>query len=392
MRKRKAEKTFLLAGERQRAAAGRISRFVQKRFAQSVKYHRQLENVTSQEMTFSLLFRHIIMQQNFWKKLKKPIMAIAPMANVTDAAFRQMLLKYGRPDVFLTEFVSVEGLLSRGKERLLVDLWYTKKEHPIVAQIFGAKPEQFERVAAIIRELGFDGIDINMGCPDKDIEKQGAGAALIKNPELAKQIIRATKKGAGKLPISVKTRIGYSKNQIKEWIPVLLEEGLAALTIHLRTRNEMLDVAAHWELAPDIIAQRDCHAPNTIILGNGDINTLDEAYIKTEKSGMDGVMIGRGIFGNPWLFSRQTPCLHERLKCMMKHAELFEKIYKSDCDKSNGGLKGFDIMKKYFKAYASGFDGAKELRVLLMDAENAMEVREITEKFIKETHKTRLLR
>jgi len=351
-----------------------------------------LENVTSQEMTFSLLFRHIIMQQNFWKKLKKPIMAIAPMANVTDAAFRQMLLTYGRPDVFLTEFVSVEGLLSKGRERLFVDLWYTKKEHPIVAQIFGAKPEQFEKVAAIIRELGFDGIDINMGCPDKDIEKQGAGAALIKNPELAKQIIRATKKGAGKLPISVKTRIGYSKNQIKEWIPVLLEEGLAALTIHLRTRNEMLDVAAHWELAPDIIAQRDCHAPNTIILGNGDINTLDEAYIKTEKSGMDGVMIGRGIFGNPWLFSKQTPHLHERLKCMMKHAELFEKIYKSDCDKSNGGLKGFDIMKKYFKAYASGFDGAKELRVLLMDAENAMEVREITEKFIKETHKTRLLR
>ena len=353
---------------------------------------RQLENVTSQEMTFSLLFRHIIMQQNFWKKLKKPIMAIAPMANVTDAAFRQMLLTYGRPDVFLTEFVSVEGLLSKGRERLFVDLWYTKKEHPIVAQIFGAKPEQFEKVAAIIRELGFDGIDINMGCPDRDIEKQGAGAALIKNPELAKQIIRATKKGAGKLPISVKTRIGYSKNQIKEWIPVLLEEGLAALTIHLRTRNEMLDVAAHWELAPDIIARRDCHAPNTIILGNGDINTLDEAYIKTEKSGMDGVMIGRGIFGNPWLFSKQTPHLHERLKCMMKHAELFEKIYKSDCDKSNGGLKGFDIMKKYFKAYASGFDGAKELRVLLMDAENAMEVREITEKFIKETHKTRLLR
>ena len=324
------------------------------------------------------------MKQNFWKKLEKPIMAIAPMANVTDAAFRQMLLKYGRPDVFFTEFVSVEGLISKGKERLLVDLWYNKKEHPIVAQIFGAKPEKFEKAAKIIRELGFDGIDINMGCPDKDIEKQGAGAALIKNPELAKQIIRATKKGAGDLPVSVKTRIGYSKNQIKEWIPILLKENLAALTVHLRTKKEGYNVAAHWELASEIAALRDYCAPETIILGNGDINTLDEAREKIKKSGLDGVMVGRGVLVNPWLFSKQTPLIQERLKCMIKHAELFEKMYKTNCDKNNDSLKSFNTIKKYFKAYASGFDNAKDLRVLLMESKNSLEVKKIAEKFIKE--------
>ncbi|MDD3102339.1 MAG: tRNA-dihydrouridine synthase [Patescibacteria group bacterium] len=323
------------------------------------------------------------MKQNFWEKLKKPIMAIAPMANVTDAAFRQMLLKYGRPDIFLTEFVSVEGLTSKGKEQLLVDLWYNKKEHPIVAQIFGAKPEKFEKAAEIIRELGFDGIDINMGCPDKDIEKQGAGAALIKNPELAKQIIRATKKGAGDLPISVKTRIGYSKNQIKEWIPILLKENLAALTVHLRTKKEGYNIAAHWELAPEIAALRDCYASETIILGNGDINTLDEAREKTKKSGLDGVMVGRGILANPWLFSKKMLRIQERLECMVKHVELFEKMYKTDSDKN---LKSFNTIKKYFKAYISGFDNAKDLRVLLMGAKNAIEVKKITKKFIKETN------
>src|SRR3989344_8604069 len=157
------------------------------------------------------------MQENFWRKLKKPIMAIAPMANVTDAAFRKLFAKYGKPDVFWTEFVSVEGLLSRGKDKLLVDFWYSEKEHPIVAQIFGSKPEQFEKVARMIKDLGFDGIDINMGCPDKDIEKSGGGAALIKSPELAQEIIRATKRGAGGLPVSIKTRIGYAKNEIDTW-------------------------------------------------------------------------------------------------------------------------------------------------------------------------------
>jgi tRNA-dihydrouridine synthase len=268
------------------------------------------------------------------------------------------------------------------KERLLVDLWHKKNEHPIVAQVFGAKPEQFEKAAIIIRKLGFDGIDINMGCPDKAVEKQGAGAALIKNPTLAQEIIRATKQGAGKLPVSVKTRIGYNAPQIEEWIPVLLKENLAALTVHLRTRKEMSRAAAHWELAPKIVAFRDRYAPDTLILGNGDIKTLAEARAKTKESGMDGVMIGRGVFGNLWFFSKHKPGLHERLACMVKHAELFEKIYKSDRTKKDGGIKNFDIMKKHFKAYATDFKGAKELRILLMKTENSAEVKKVTEKFL----------
>lgn len=302
-------------------------------------------------------------------------MAIAPMANVTDAAFRQMFVECGRPDVFWTEFVSVEGLLSRGKEALLTDLWYSKEEHPIVAQIFGSKPEQFEEVGKMVRELGFDGVDINMGCPDKGVEKQGSGAALIKNPALAKEIIRALKRGADPLPVSVKTRIGYSKNEIATWLPALLEEDLAALTVHLRTRKEMSDVAAHWELASQIVALRDKIAPDTLLLGNGDINSLKEAKIRVAESGFDGVMIGRGIFGNPWFFAGRTPELPERLGRMVKHTELFEKMFV--------GRKNFSVMKKHFKAYVSGFDGSKELRIRLMETKNAQEVREIVKDFLK---------
>ena len=322
------------------------------------------------------------MATNFWKKLKKPIFAIAPMANVTDAAFRQMFVECGRPDVFWTEFVSVEGLLSKGRDKLLPDLWFEKYEHPIVAQIFGAKPEQFEEIGGLIRNLGFDGVDINMGCPDRGVEKQGGGAALMKTPELAKNIIRALKKGAGGLPVSVKTRIGYSRDEISKWIPALLEEDLAALTVHLRTRAEMSMAAAHWDLAPVIVKLRDQYAPQTILLGNGDTNSLVEAREHFQASGMDGVMIGRGIFGNPWFFSGRTPDVREKLDRLVKHTELFEYRYHSDRTKRDGGLKNFDVMKKHYKAYVTGFDGAKELRTKLMEAKSAGEVREIVREFV----------
>ena len=307
-------------------------------------------------------------------------MGLAPMANVTDAAFRRMFAECGKPDVFWTEFVSVAGLLSKGKEKLLVDFWYGQGEHPIVAQIFGAKPEQFEEVGAMIRELGFDGIDINMGCPDRDVEKQGGGAALMKTPDLAKKIIRAAKQGAGDLPISIKTRIGYAHNEIAEWIPALLEEDIAALAVHLRTRHEMSDVPAHWELAHDIVTLRDRYAPDTLVLGNGDVGTLEEARQRIETSGMDGVMVGRGAFGNPWFFSGRTPDLRERLMRMIKHTELFEKMFRSDAKKNR--LKNFDIMKRHFKAYVTGFDGAKELRMQLMETKSAAEVGKIAEEFL----------
>ena len=240
------------------------------------------------------------------------------MANVTDAAFRRMFAAYGKPDVFYTEFVSVEGLLSRGVEKLLPDLWFTENEHPIVAQIFGNKPEQFARVAEMIVRLGFDGIDINMGCPDRAVEKQGAGASLIKNPELARRIIRATREGAAGLPISVKTRIGYNKEQLDEWIPELLSEDIAALTVHLRTRSEMSYVPSHWELAQKIVELRDRYAPHILVAGNGDVASLEEARTKATENRLDGVMVGRGAFGSPWFFcsSGKNGCL---FKCRCRH-------------------------------------------------------------------------
>jgi nifR3 family TIM-barrel protein len=322
------------------------------------------------------------MEMGFWKNLKRPVLAMAPMANVTDAAFRHLFTERGSPDVFWTEFVSVEGLLSKGKEKLLTDLWFSEEEHPIVAQVFGSKPEQFEEVAGMLVELGFDGIDINMGCPDAGIEKSGAGAALMKKPALAKEIIRATKRGAGSLPVSVKTRIGYSKNEIETWIPALLEEEPAALIVHLRTRNEMSDVPAHWELAAGIRELRNSISPETLILGNGDVETLEIANARIKESGIDGAMVGRGMFGNPFFFSGKTPGLREKLVCMVLHAELFEKLYKSNRSKKDGKLKNFDIMKKHFKAYCAGFDGAKELRMKLMETESAAEARKLTEEFL----------
>ncbi len=323
------------------------------------------------------------MSESFWGTLPEPILVLAPMANVTDAAFRCLFAKYGKPDVMLTEFVSVDGLLSEGKDRLLTDLWFTDAERPIVAQIFGAVPEHFERVAALIHELGFDGIDLNMGCPDRSVEKQGGGAALIKNPELATAIIRATKRGAPGLPVSVKTRLGYRTNELAEWLPVLLGEDLAAITVHLRTRQERSDVPAHWELASELVTLRDRHAPQTLMLGNGDVATLSEARSKSAEHGLDGIMIGRGAFGKPWFFSGTTPPLVDRLKIMMEHAELFEQLFKPNLSKREGGLKQFVTMKKHFKAYAADFDGAKELRVALMDTETAAEVRTIVEDFLR---------
>lgn len=315
---------------------------------------------------------------NFWKGLKKPIFVIAPMANVTDVAFRSMFAKYGKPDVMWTEFVSADGLCSPGKKMLLRDLEFAKKEKPIVAQLFTSHAEKMREAAALVEKLGFDGIDINMGCPDRSVEKQGAGAGMMRNPKVAKEIIRAAKAGAPNLPISVKTRIGYNKVEIDTWIPALLEEGISALTVHLRTRKEMSDVPAHWDIMPSIVEIRNRISPDTILLGNGDVVSLDDAKNKVNETGCDGVMIGRGIFGNPWFFSGKivsdiSP--KERLEVMLEHAKAFDKLL--------GDIKNFAIMKKHFKAYVSGWEGAKELRVKLMETNNIKEVNKIVKDYIK---------
>jgi nifR3 family TIM-barrel protein len=311
----------------------------------------------------------------FWAKLKKPIFVLAPMADVTDCAFRQIINKYGKPDVFWTEFVSADGLAHpQAREKLLIDLKFEKNEHPIVAQIFGGKPENIREAARLCKELGFDGIDINMGCPDKSIEKQCAGAGMIKDPELARAVIRAAIEGAGGLPVSVKTRLGYNKNEMETWLPELLKEDIAVLTVHLRTRKEMSLVPAHWDLMERIVEIRNELEKDTLIFGNGDVLDIADAKKKAADTGCDGVMLGRAIFGNPWLFAGKIPNIEEKLKVMIEHTKLFEEKL--------GKHKNFAIMKKHYKAYVNNFDGAKELRMKLMEAENAAQVEEITNDFL----------
>lgn len=316
--------------------------------------------------------------KNFWTKLKKPIFVIAPMANVTDVAFRSMFAKYGKPDVMWTEFVSADGLCSPGKKMLLRDLEFSEKERPIVAQLFTGHPDKMSEAAQLMEKLGFDGIDINMGCPDRAVEKQGSGAGHIKDPLNALRVIEAARKGAPNLPISVKTRIGYNKNEIDSWIVFLLKQKLPALTVHLRTRKEMSDVHAHWNLMKKIVALRDEISPETLIIGNGDVVSIPDGRKKIEESGCDGVMVGRGIFGNPWFFSGKSLSdisPEERLEVMLEHAKAFDKLL--------GDVKNFAIMKKHFKAYVSGWDGAKELRVKLMECNDLETVDKVVAEHLK---------
>ncbi len=347
---------------------------------------------------------------NFWAKLPKPFFVLAPMANVTDSVFRVLIAKYGKPDVIWTEFVSADGLISSGQKNLLHDLKFSKKERPIVAQLFTGHPEVMKKAARIIADLGFDGLDINMGCPDKKVEKQGGGAALMNNPTLAVEVLRAAREGVKtpikkskiksqklrskdkslianndsdySVPVSIKTRLGYNKIDL-DWIRFLLAQHLPALTVHLRTRKEMSDVPAHWEVMPEIIRLKNEISPETVIIGNGDVMSLEEAKVMTDKYGCEGIMIGRGIFGKPWFFvhannvrkggkvgKRTKEYLpKERLKILLEHAKLYEKTF--------NGIKSFDIMKKHFKAYVSGWDGAKELRIKLFEAENVNDVKKI---------------
>lgn len=328
--------------------------------------------------------------RGFWQnlvdeKLSKgdTLSVVAPMADVTDVAFRTMLARYGKPDVMWTEFVSADGLNSPGREVLKRDLEFTDIERPIVAQLFTSTPENMRKAAALCRELGFDGIDINMGCPAGVIVQQGAGADLIKNPRLAQEIIRAAQEGAEHLPVSVKTRIGYNKIEFMEWLPKILEMNVPVLTVHLRTRKEMSLVAAHWELMPEIVKLvREKTGPlsegGTIILGNGDIKSVTEGKEKAKLTSADGVMIGRGIFGTPWFFNEEEfnrgKSLEERLKICIEHTKLYEEKL--------GDIKSFAIMKKHYKAYVHGFDGAKELRIELMDCKTAAEVEQKLNQFL----------
>lgn len=317
---------------------------------------------------------------NFWSTLPKPILVLAPMADVTDPAFRRIIAKYGKPDALWTEFVSADGLFRGGYKGLVKDLAFSEAERPIVAQFFSGIPEMMRKAAVLAVELGFDGVDINMGCPDKGIVKSGAGAHLMREPKLAQEIILAAKDGAGSLPVSVKTRIGWSRNELETLVPAILETEPAVLTIHARTRDEMSLVPARWEHVKQTVEIRNATGRSTLIFGNGDVGSVADAFAKAQQTGCDGIMIGRAIFGNPWLFSgrlengqpgtpfRPTP--EDKLRVLMEHTLLYGEILPH---------KHFAIMKKHFKAYVNGWDGAKELRMRLMEANSAAEFAEILE-------------
>ena len=301
---------------------------------------------------------------SFWQSLPKPFVVLAPMEDVTDAPFRQLLAEYGRADVSWTEFTAADGLMradEAGKRKLRRKLIFCEQERPAVAQLFTSYPEHMEYAARLCAELGFDGIDINMGCPDKAIEKQGCGSAMIKNPEAAREIIAATKRGAGDVPVSVKTRVGYySDDEMDEWLTMLLNEDIAALTLHARTRQDMSKVPARWNLVQRAVELRDSLGKDTVIIGNGDVTSRRDALAKAAETGCDGVMIGRAAIGNPWVFTDRTdePTREERIAALVRHLELFEEIFK--------GEGHFPPMKKHMSKYIVGFDGAKELRMQLM--------------------------
>jgi len=314
----------------------------------------------------------------FWHNLKKPFFVMAPMADVTDAAFRALVAERGAPDVFWTEFVSADGLyhtreiakMPDGENPLMRDLQFAPDQRPIVAQIFSSKPEMITYAVKLVAALGFDGVDLNMGCPDRSIEKQGCGSAMIKTPEVARAVIRAAK-AASSLPVSVKTRVGYNKESLDEWLPVILEEAPAAITLHLRTRKQMSLVPANWELMKKAVALRDRLNPDVLLIGNGDVGSLEEGKQRVAETGCDGVMIGRGMFGNPWVFVGRKPedtPLAEKLAALVELAHGFERL---------SPPKNFAVLKKHIKAFATGFDGAAHLRALLMEAENADELERI---------------
>jgi nifR3 family TIM-barrel protein len=310
-----------------------------------------------------------MMNQGFWQQLDRPFTALAPMSGITDAAFRRITAKHGKPAVMFTEFVPADGLCSTGQANLLPLLAYSEAERPIVAQLHGGHPDSFYQAARLLVELGFDGIDLNMGCPSRAVESHGGGAVLINDPPLAAEIIAAAKAGAGSLPVSVKTRIGYRTNELETWLACLLAAQPAAITIHARTRSQGYRSRARWEAVAQAVAlaRELCPDPRSrpLIIGNGDVRSLAEARQQAAESGCDGVMLGRAAWGNPWCFSlgpsHTERQLNEVLAVLLEHSALYLELLATTS-------RPLDPMHKHFKAYITGFRGAAELRARLMAA------------------------
>lgn len=295
---------------------------------------------------------------------------LAPMEDVTDSVFRRMLCEIGRPDVFFTEFMNVDGYCSVGKKGVDHRVVFEDIERPIVIQLWGSNPENYANTVNDLKELKPGGFDINMGCAVRNVTSTGGGSALIKDPNLAKEIIEAVKNEAGNIPVSVKTRIGYDKIDTKNWIGFLLQQNLDMLTVHGRIAKEAYNIPARWEEIAKCVRLRDEISPSTLLIGNGDIVGTAQGEEYAKRYGTDGYMVGRAILSNPWLFSdRENISVQERLDTLVKHCELFEKVW--------GERKNFNITKKFVKAYINGFDDAAELRQGLMMANSCEDFKEL---------------
>lgn len=309
-----------------------------------------------------------------WQSLPRPFFILAPMEAVTDVVFRHVIARAGAPDLYFSEFTNATGWVHAGEKAIGGRLYKTDDESPIIAQIWGGEPGDMEQLSFHCKELGFDGIDINMGCPAKSAIKSG-GSALILNPELAAASIQAAK-SAG-LPVSVKTRLGYSKlTEWREWLTHLLNQDIVNLTIHLRTKKEMSKVPAHHELIPDILALRDEIAPSTLITINGDIdNRRHGEQLAKQHTGLDGIMIGRGVFHDPFCFAKTSDeeigsTTSELITLLLHHLDLYDQY-------AGTTKRPYDTLKRFFKIYVRSFDGAAEVRDALMHTHSTDEARAI---------------
>lgn len=303
--------------------------------------------------------------------LPKPFFVLAPMDDVTDTVFRQIIADCARPGLFFTEFVNVDGLQSPGRPRLLKKIKFTDKEQPIIAQIWGKDPENYYKTAQELAEMGFSGIDINMGCPIKTVINNGSCSALINNRDLAVEIIKATQAGAaGRVPVSVKTRLGFGQVDLS-WHELLLKQNLSMLTIHGRTTKQLSKPPADWDHIGKIRELRDKIAPQTLIIGNGDVTSRQQAIELAEKYQLDGIMIGRGVFHDPFVFATESPWAsftkEQRVALFTKHVKLFAETWKAQD-------RPVVTLNKFCKIYIQGFDGAKELREKLMEAKSTDEL------------------
>jgi tRNA-dihydrouridine synthase len=314
-------------------------------------------------------------------ELPKPFLALAPMDDVTDTVFRQVVADCAPPDLYFTEFVNVDGLCSEGREKLLPKLRFSEKERPIIAQLWGIKPENFYKITKEIKEMGYDGVDLNFGCPIKKIVKGGACAAMINNRELAGEVIDAVREAAhstspgraGHFPVSVKTRVGFNTTDFS-WHEFLFSKKLDLLSIHGRTAKQQSSVPANWDLIGEVRKMRDVLCPSTKIVGNGDVESRGQAIELASKHKLDGIMVGRGIFHDPFLFAKDSPwgsyTKEQKIELFRKHIELFASTWRHSEYR-------FDALKKFCKVYINGFDGASDIRAQFMLTSSADEALEV---------------